>query len=443
MDNRYDLAIIGSGPCGYVAAIHASQIGMKVCIIEKDALGGVCLNQGCIPTKALSVSAGVYYNIERANEFGINVRDYNINFQGIQDRKNNIIKRLTQGIETLLRSRKVEIVKGRAVLRDQRHIVVGDIVIEFANLLIASGSRPLELEGMPFDGVNILSSTHMLDLKEIPRAIVIVGGGVIGCEFASIFKTFGSDVTIVEAMEHILPTEDEELSRKLEQIFRDRGIKVFTNKKVDELTFKAERILVCIGRRPNSEGFGLEELGIECDKDKGWIKVDKNFRTNIKNIYAAGDVKGGMLLAHVASREGVAAVEAMAGMDKALDYNAVPNCIFTNPEIASVGLTEKKARKNGIDATSRKFLFSAVAKPHILGETEGFIKLVVDNRNDRILGGHIIGPGATELIAELSLCVQFGITSEQLAGAIHGHPTLSEIVHEVSKSVHGRAIHSL
>ena len=436
---KHDLAIIGSGPCGYVAAIRAAQLGIKVSVFEKEHVGGVCLNWGCIPTKALSATAGVLANIQRSAEFGINIKGFDIDFSKAQERKNNIIKKLSSGIEMLFKARKIELVRTKAELGK----------IDAKNILIATGSSPFQLPGMEFDGKSILSSTDMLELKSIPKSIVIVGGGVIGCEFASIFRQFGSEITIVEMMERLLPTEDEEISKKIEQIFKRKGIKICTGTKVEKIennnvtlssgdTVLGEKVLVSIGRVPNSEGLD----GITRD-NKGWIKVDENFRTNVKNIYAAGDVIGGILLAHVASREGICAVEAMVGRNTGIDYNVIPSCIFTSPEIASVGMTEAKARADGLDVKARKFLFSAIGKAHVSGETEGFIKLVVDNKTDKILGAQLIGPHVTELVAEISPCIQFNITSEKLASVIHAHPTLSEAIQEVSEAVHNKAIHSL
>jgi len=436
---KHDLAIIGSGPCGYVAAIRAAQLGIKVSVFEKEHVGGVCLNWGCIPTKALSATAGVLANIQRSAEFGINIKGFDIDFSKAQERKNNIIKKLSSGIEMLFKARKIELVRTKAELGK----------IDAKNILIATGSSPFQLPGMEFDGKSILSSTDMLELKSIPKSIVIVGGGVIGCEFASIFRQFGSEITIVEMMERLLPTEDEEISKKIEQIFKRRGIKICSGTKVEKIennnvtlssgdTVSGEKVLVSIGRVPNSEGLD----GITRD-NKGWIKVDENFRTNVKNIYAAGDVIGGILLAHVASREGICAVEAMVGRNTGIDYNVIPSCIFTSPEIASVGMTEAKARADGLDVKARKFLFSAIGKAHVSGETEGFIKLVVDNKTDKILGAQLIGPHVTELVAEISPCIQFNITSEKLASVIHAHPTLSEAIQEVSEAVHNKAIHSL
>jgi len=454
--DKYDLAIIGSGPCGYVASIKAAQLGLKVCVFEKERLGGVCLNWGCIPTKALLASSMALYNIERSAEFGIKVKDYNIDFPAVQERKNKIVKKLTSGIEMLMKARKIEVKRACAEIKDATHIVAKDTEIEAKNILIATGSVPFEIAGMAFDSRCILSSSDVLGLKKIPKSIIIVGGGVIGCEFASIFRTFGSEITIVEMMEQLLPNEDREIARKIEQVFKKKGINVFTETKVEKVvkkdaganailsngkTLSGEKILICVGRTPNSKGIGIEAMEIECSK--GWIKVDGAFRTNIRNIYAAGDVKGGVLLAHVASREGIAAVESICGNEARLDYNVVPNCIFTHPEIASVGLSEKMAKAKGFDSRFRKFLFSAIGKAHILGETDGFIKLVVDNNTDKILGAQIIGPHATELIAELSPCIQFGVTSEALAKVIHAHPTLSEVIQEASEAVHNRAIHSL
>jgi len=426
---KYDLAIIGSGPCGYVAAIRAARLGLKTCIFEKDRIGGVCLNWGCIPTKALAASSEALLNAGRASEFGVNITGYSIDFNKVQERKESIVKKLSSGIEMLLKAGKLEIIREYAEIKSPTSIKTPNLEVEAKNILIATGSIPFELPAILFDHTDILSSTDILELKTIPKSLIIVGGGVIGCEFASIFRSFGSEITIIEAMPQLLPNEDEEISRKIEQIFKRRGIKVLINTKIDKID-KGDKALISIGRSPNSKGLGIETLGIE--SDKGWIKVDEHFRTNIKNIYAAGDIKGGMLLAHVASREGIVAVEHMAGNSQPIDYNVIPNCIFTHPEIASVGLNEKLAKAKGLDIKARKFLFSAIGKAHVLGETDGFIKLVVDNKSDKILGCQIIGPHATELIAELSPCIQFNITSEKLASVIHAHPTLSEIICEVS-----------
>jgi len=438
--NKYDLAIIGSGPCGYVAGIRAAQLGLKTCIFEKDKIGGVCLNWGCIPTKALSASANVLYNIERSAEFGINVKGLEIDFLKVYERKETIVKKLSMGVEMLLKARKLEIIKEKAEIKSPTLIKTASLEIEAKNILIAAGSIPFELPALPFDHNNILSSSDILELKSIPKSLTIVGGGVIGCEFASIFKSFGSEITIIEAMPQLLPNEDEEIARKLEQTFKRRGIKILTNTKIDKANDN-EKTFICIGRSPNSKGLGIETLGMELDR--GWIKVDKLFRTSLNNIYAAGDIKGGMLLAHLASKEGISAVELMCGNSYPIDYNAIPSCIFTHPEIASVGLNEKTAKNKGMDVKARKFLFGAIGKSHVLGETDGFIKLVTDTKTDKILGCQIIGPHATELIAEISVCVQFGVTSEKLASVIHAHPTLSEIICEVSEAVHNKAIHSL
>lgn len=455
---KYDLAIIGSGPCGYVAGIRASQLGLKVALFERDKIGGVCLNWGCIPVKSFSAASMAIYNIEHANEFGIDVKGYDIDFSKIYERKERIVKKLSSGIEMLMKARKVEFIKGTASMEDNTHITVADARIEAGNILVATGSIPFEVPGMGFDGAYILSSSDMVQLTKVPKSIIIVGGGVIGCEFASIFKTLGSEITIVEMMERLLPGEDEEISSKITQVFKKKGISVHTKVSAEKVekgsggvrvglstgsAVSAEKMLVCVGRSPNHGGIDFEKLGIEFRGDKRWIKVDGYFRTNIGNIYAAGDVKGGALLAHLASREGIAVAETISGNKTSLDNHVVPLCIYTHPEIASVGLNEKTAKSRDLDVRPRKFLFSAISKPHILGETEGFIKLVVDNNTDRILGAQIIGASATELIAELSLCVQFGITSERLAGVIHAHPTLSEAIYEASESVHDKAIHSL
>ncbi|MBU3911385.1 MAG: dihydrolipoyl dehydrogenase [Candidatus Omnitrophica bacterium] len=453
---KCDLAIIGSGPCGYVAAVRAAQSGMKTCVFEKDSIGGVCLNWGCIPTKALAASSAALYNIQRAEEFGINVKDYSIDFEKVNSRKDAIVKKLASGIETLFKARKIEVIKEEARMKGAGRILAGGQEILAKNILIATGSVPSELPGMPFDGTYVLSSKDLLSLKGAPKSLLVIGGGVIGCEFASIYRSFGLDITIVEMMDQLLPGEDREVAKKLEQILKKKGVKIFIKTKVERLQkaenaikaflsdgseIGAEKTIVCVGRRPDSEGLGIEGIGVE--RDRGRVKVGKDFKTNIDNIYAAGDVIGGLLLAHVASREGMASVEAMLGRESDIDYSVVPNCMFTQPEIASVGLTEKKAREQGISVLFRKFLFSAIGKAHVLSETEGFVKLVVDSDNDRIIGAQIIGPHATELIAEISLCVQFRITSEKFASVMHAHPTLSEILQEVSEAVHNKAIHSL
>ncbi len=453
---KYDLVIIGSGPGGYVAAVRAAQLGLNVCLFEKEKIGGVCLNWGCIPTKALSVSSSLYSSIKRADEFGIDVKECNLNFSKVQERKEKIVKKLSSGIEMLVKARKIDLVKQKAKIKDAAHVISDEEEVEAKNILIATGSLPFEIPGIPYDGTYILSSSHMLALQSVPKSIVIVGGGVIGCEFASIFRSFGSEVSIIEMMDQLLPNEDAEIVRKISEIFKKKGIKIFTKTKVEKIdkkeggisatlssgaAFPADKALVCVGRIPNTKDLGIENAGIECNK--GWVEVDKYYRTNVKNIYAVGDAIGGILLAHVASKEAICAVENISGKEKVLNYDAVPNCIFTQPEISSVGLSDKTARERGLKTRTRKFLFSATGKSHVLGETEGFIKLVVDNESDKILGAQIIGPRATELIAEFSPCVQFGITSEKLADVIHAHPTLSEVVQEVSEAIHNRAIHSL
>lgn len=438
--NKYDLAIIGSGPCGYVAAIRASQLGLRTCIFEKDKIGGVCLNWGCIPTKALIASSELLLQAERASEFGVNIANISLDFAKVQERKETIVKKLSSGIEMLMKARSLEIIREKAEIKSPTSIKTPSLEIEVNFILIAAGSVPFEIPGITFNQTNILSSTDMLELKNIPKSLIIVGGGVIGCEFASLFRSFGSEITIIEALPQLLPNEDEEIARKLERIFKKRGIKVLTNTKIDKID-KNDTALISVGRSPNSKGLGIETLGIETDK--GWIKVDESFRTSIKNIYAAGDIKGGMLLAHLASKEGITCVEGICGNKKPIDYNIVPSCIFTYPEIASVGLNEKTAKNKGIEVIVRKFLFSAIGKSHIAGETDGFIKLVVDAKTDKILGSQMIGPHVTELVAEISPCIQFGITSEKLASVIHAHPTLSEIICEVSEAVHNKAIHSL
>jgi len=446
--DKHKISIIGSGPAGYSAAIRAAQMGMEVVVFEKGGLGGVCLNWGCIPTKTLATSASLLSNIKRADEFGINIKEYNLDFAKVQKRKESIVAGLSSGIGMLFNSHKIRLIKESAKIEEHNCISVNSEKVKTDSILIATGSMPLSISNIEFDHDKILSSKDMLSLKKIPRHLIIIGGGAIGCEFASIFKMFGSEVTIIEMAAQLLPNEDTEIAKRIELIFKKRGIKVFTNNKVEGIdktedgvkvflsdgqVIAGDRSLVSIGRKPNTNDLGIEELGVVCDK--GWIKTDKKFSTNIRNIYAAGDVTGGMLLAHVGSREGVAAIDAIAGVKNDINYEVIPSCIFTQPEIASVGLNDKNAKDKSYNTISRKFLFSAIGKSHIAGDTEGFLKLIVNSDNDKILGAHIIGMNATELIAELSVCIQYGITSEQLTRVIHAHPTLSEIVRETAEMV--------
>lgn len=476
----YDVSIIGAGPGGYVAAIRAAQLGAKVCVIEKDNLGGVCLNKGCIPTKALLKSASVVSQIKEAADFGVDIDSYRINFPKILSRKKEIVERLNKGVELLLEMRAIELIKGKAKIINHHQIEItnsGPLTtnakIESKNIIIATGSRPAELATLKFDHKNILSSDAILNISEIPQSLLIVGAGAIGCEFASLFNELGTQVTIVEMMEQILPDQDREIAKRLTGIFKKQGIKILTKTKVElaqeeggKLSFKlsdaapvslerkadvsalqpetlggikVEKVLVCVGRLPNTENLRLEDIGV--GTEKGYVIVDEYLKTNIPHIFAIGDCIGGHLLAHVASYEGkVAAANALGGRKK-VDYLAVPNCIFTHPEVASVGLTADQAREKGLDVKVGKFPFTALGKAQVMGETEGLVKIVIDKVSDHILGAQLLGAGSTELIAELALAVKLKAKGRSLADTIHAHPTMAEAIMEAVESCYDEAIH--
>jgi dihydrolipoamide dehydrogenase len=443
----YDVAIIGSGPAGYVAAIRASQLNARVCVIEKALLGGVCLNSGCIPTKGLIHVAGLGSKIREVGQFGIKIGQTEIDFSKAQAFKSGIVSRLSGGIEYLFRKRGINLIKGKAevVGSDEIRVINGkggsQERIKTKNILIATGSRPAELPFLKFNGQGIVSSEQILNLSKIPKSLLIIGGGVIGCEFASLFNSLGCKVRVVEMMESLLPGIDEELSRALQGVFRKRGIEVQTKTKIqDPKEIKEELILIAVGRTPAVEGLNLEKVGIGFDKKKG-IVVDEYLRTGISSIYAAGDCIGGYLLAHVASYEGVRAVENMFIEPQPLNYTGIPNCIFTEPEIASVGLSEKEAKSKKFQIKISKFPFSALGRAHTMNDTFGFIKLVSDSRTDEILGAAIIGPSATELIAIIGMMIRLKIKVKDACGAIFAHPTMYEAVKEALEGLWQGAIH--
>ena len=434
---NYDLIIIGSGPGGYVAALYASRFKKSVCVIEKDSLGGTCLNRGCMPTKAMLHSASILSTIKEASGYGIEVSGVTVNFPAIIARKDTIVTRLRAGIETLFKANKIGLVKGSAVLipTSQVGISVNGEEYTARDIIIATGSRPMALTGVPFDEKMVYSSDGILDLKEIPESITIVGGGVIGCEFASLFNALGSKVTIIELLERLLPMQSKEVSRKLEMIFKKRGIEVRTSTKF-ELGAESQKILIAVGRKPNTEGIGLEALGI--NTEKGVIVVDDNLRTSIKNIYAIGDCVRGPLLAHKASYDGILACDNIMGNARRVDYSNVPTCIWTDPEIASIGLNEEEARSKCPDIRIAKFPYLASGKACIAGKSEGFIKLIGDP-DGNILGVEIFGLEACDLIGEASLAKSLGVNIKDWAHVIHGHPTLSEIFQEAARIFTGAA----
>lgn len=450
----YDLAIIGSGPGGYVAGLYASRLNLKTCVIEKDLTGGTCLNWGCIPTKVMLHSAAILSEIRGSAVFGINCGQPTVDFPVIAKRKDEVVLRLRTGIETLFRARGVDLVKGTARLKSPTAIDVGGEEIAAKHIIIATGSAPAQIPGIPCDETVVCTSDGMLSIKELPKSIVIVGGGVIGCEFATLFSAFGCKVTIVEMLDKLIATQSREASKKLETILKKRGIEVLTSSKVESIskagqaTVKVsggkeiitDKVLVSVGRASNIDGLGLEEAGVKT-KD-GRIVVDANLRTGAKNIYAIGDCVPGPLLAHKASYDAILACDAISGNARKVDYSNVPSCIFTDPEIASVGMTEEEAKASHPDAKVAKFPYLGSGKAYLMGKSEGFIKIIGDAKGD-ILGIEIFGAEACDLIGEAVLAKTAGVNIKDLSHVVHGHPTLSEIFQEAAHIFCGKGIHSV
>lgn len=456
------LVILGAGPGGYVAALRAAQLGAKVTVIEETEVGGTCLNRGCIPTKALIASAEAIDKINRAEEYGIEIKGEVIcNLSKIIERKNKVVAIQVKGIRALFKSWGVELLEGRGKLIDEKKIEAAlkdgtGRVVEGDNIIIATGSRPARLPIFPFDGKDVITSDEALNITEIPKSILIVGAGVIGCEFAFIFRELGAEVTIVEMLSHAVATEDEEISEILERELKKRKIRLILNTKIEKVEknseggitaklsdgkeVKTEKALVSIGRALNTEDIGLEKLGIE-KGSKGEIRVNDRMETNVKGIYAIGDVIGGIMLAHVASTEGIVAAENIMGHNRTIDYNIVPAGIFTMPEIGSVGLREQQAREKGIDIKIGRFQFRGLGKAHAMGEIAGMAKIIADAKTDKVLGLHIIGAHAADLVHEGAVAMKLGATASDIGATIHAHPTLSEAIMEASEALHNRAIH--
>ena len=458
---EFDVVIIGGGPGGYVAAIRGAQLGAKVAIVEKKSLGGTCLNRGCIPTKALYASAKTLVAAKKAGNFGVNIKDIAFDLSKAVARKNDVVTKLVGGVRQLLKGNGIEIFEGEAFLENagQVRITRADGLkgtITAKKIIIATGSEPAMIPVFNIDKKNIITSTEMLDLQTVPKTLLIIGGGVMGCEFAGIFADFGSKVTIAELLPTILATEDKQVSRVILKNFKDKGVDVFTEVSVqsvqdtgngvkttlaDGKEFITEKVMVSIGRSFNSQGFGLEALGV--NTEKGRIVVNDKMETSVQDVYAAGDVIGGMLLAHVASSEGIVAVNNALGKDMKMDYAIVPAGIFTDPEIASVGLREKDAKEKGIDVSIGRFPYVACGKALCMGEEEGFVQILSDPGTDKVLGCSIIGAHATDLIQEVAVAMKAGIKVKDIAETIHAHPTLPELVMEAAEDVHGMAIHKV
>jgi len=458
---EFDVVIIGGGPGGYVAAIRGSQLGGKVCLIEKDRLGGTCLNRGCIPTKALHASARILSMARKGKPFGVEIKEASLDLSRAIARKDEVVERLVKGVAQLLKGNGVTTIEGEGFIEDRGLIRVtkkdGQREVVYAKrIIIATGSEPAMIPAFNMDGKDILTSTEMLNLKALPKSLLIIGGGVMGCEFASIFAEFGSRVTIVELLPEILSTEDRQVIRVISKAFKDKGIDVHTEASVEKVEvleggvktrltdgreFVTEKVMVSIGRGFNTSGLGLERLGIKTEK--GRIVVNERMETNVEGVYAVGDVTGGMLLAHVASSEGIVAVNNALGKDRRMDYSLIPVGIFTDPEIASVGLREKDARDRGIDIKIGRFPYVASGKALCMGEEDGFVQILSDPGTDRVLGCTIVGSHATDLIGEVTMAIKAGTRTKDIAETIHAHPTLPEIVMEAAEDVHGMAIHKM
>lgn len=464
-DQRYDLTIIGSGPGGYVCAVRAAQLGLRTAVIEKEPLpGGTCLHWGCIPTKALLHSAEVLDTSRHASDFGIRLEAAEVDMAGVQKYRAATVQANAKGVQFLFKKNGVDLIEGHGRIRGAGKVEVtpasGEpFTVETDKIVLATGSVIRGLPGVEFDGKTILHSDHALELDRVPKSMIVLGAGAVGVEFASIYRSFGADVTVVELLPGLIPIEDEDLGKELARAFKKRKIEVHvgtTVEKVDKTTggvrvhakkgdreveLEAEVLLVAIGRRPLTEDCGLDSTKVEVD-DRGFVTVDGRMRTAEPNVYAIGDILRTQALAHVASHEGVVAAEDAAGRDPLpIEYDRVPSCTYCSPEVASIGLTEKSAREQGHEIAVGKFPFTAIGKAKILGDTRGFVKIVSETKYDQVLGVHIIGPHATELIAEATSALALEATTESMIHAIHAHPTLHEAIHEAALGVHGRSIH--
>ena len=457
---EYDVIVIGSGPGGYVAAIRAGQLGMKAAVVERSELGGVCLNWGCIPSKALLKNAEVLSYVQHAGEYGIDIDNYDADFGKAIDRSRKVVKKLTDGIGFLLKKNNVDVFEGFGTLISPNQVQIERInkTLQTMNVIIATGARFRDLPNLPFDGRTVITSREALELREVPEKVVIVGGGATGAEFAYLWSKYGAQVTIVELMPHLVPNEDVEISQALERSFRRQGIKAVTGAKVDSvqisgskakvtissekdpLEVECDKVLVAVGNQGNIENIGLEKVGVETERN--YVSVNEVLQTSVGNIYAIGDVTGKMLLAHVASAQGVTAVEHIAGLNPPLlDYDLMPRATYCKPQIASFGLTEAQAKEQGHDVKIGKFPMVASGKALALGDTEGLVKVVVDAEIGDILGAHMIGSEVTELLGELGMARLLESTNKELGWLVHPHPTISETIKEAALAADGEAVH--
>jgi dihydrolipoamide dehydrogenase len=456
--SKYDIIVLGSGPGGYVTAIRASQLGFKTAIIEKENLGGVCLNWGCIPTKALLKSAQVFEYLKHAGDYGLSVKDFDKDFDAVVKRSRGVAENMSKGVQFLMKKNKIDVIEGFGKLKAGKKVDVDGIIYSADNIIIATGARSRELPNLPQDGKKVIGYREAMTLPTQPKKMIVVGSGAIGVEFAYFYNSMGTDVTIVEYLPNVVPVEDEDVSKQLERSFKKNGIKIMTSAEVTsvdtsgkgvkahvktkkgEEILEANIILSAVGIKTNIENIGLEDVGIAVDRDK--ILVNDFYQTNISGYYAIGDVTPGQALAHVASAEGILCVEKLAGQHvEALDYGNIPGCTYCTPEIASVGLTEKQAKEKGIDIKVGKFPFSASGKASAGGNKEGFVKVIFDAKYGEWLGCHMIGAGVTDMIAEAVLGRKLETTGHEVLKAVHPHPTMSEAVMEAVADAYGEVIH--
>lgn len=461
-----EVLVIGGGPGGYAAAIRAAQLGKEVVLVEREALGGICLNVGCIPSKALISAATAYHRLQQEAERGIIVDNARVDLDKLQDWKAGVVKRLTNGVRQLCEGNGVTIVSGTATFTGPNQVLVESpdnaTTFQFDNAIIATGSRPIELPTFPFDGRYVLNSTHALALRELPQHLLVIGGGYIGLELGTVYAKLGSQVTVVEMTDQLLPGTDPELVRVVERRLRRLGVKVHLNTAAESMEtagdgvrvtlrkqgapdgetvqIDADRVLVTVGRRPNSDELNLEKAGVAVD-ERGFIRVDEQMRTSAGHIFAIGDVVGGPLLAHKATHEGLVAAEVIAGNAAAFEPTSIPAVVFTDPEIATVGLTEQQAKEAGYNVLVGRFPFQASGRALTTGDTDGFVRVVADADTRVILGVQIVGPSASDLISEGVLAVEMAARLEDVALSIHPHPTLSEAIMEAAEAASGKAIH--
>jgi len=463
VEQTYNVTIIGAGPGGYVAAIRAAQLGLKVALVEKEHLGGVCLNWGCVPTKALLRNAEVISLLGRGKEFGFTITGFEADYGAAVARSRKVSGRLVKGIGGLMRKNGVEVIEGRAALKSPDTVEValsagGVRTLATRNVIVATGGRARTIPGITPDGERVLTSREAIVLRELPASVVIVGAGPIGMEFAHVWRTYGAEVTVVEMLPRALPLEDEEVSAEVERAFKRRKVRLLTSTRVQgvettddgvrvsvadekgDKVLEAERVLIAIGVRPNSENLGLEEIGVRVER--GYVAVDDHLRTNLPGVYAIGDVTGKLPLAHVASAQGIVAAETIAGVEThPLDYDAMPRCTYCQPQVASFGLTAAQAVERGYEVKVGKFPFRPSGKALALGDRDGFVKIVADAISGEILGAQLVGPEVTELLPELVLARNYELTPDEIARSVHAHPTLSEVLMEAAHGVFGKPIH--